>query len=123
MSMTAAQKRARELGALKAELADVVVKDDSETPAEEKQAKVAELEGKISELEAKVAEDVAKAEAKSAEAALAAQENTESASDAQRQGLARKKVDLDEDIKRVRPTFARGVQAVIRERMLAKGKK
>lgn len=115
MSMTAAQKRAKELDALKAELANI--KDSTELSVEEIETKSAELEAKIAELEPKVAEDIAKAEA-----ALAAQENTESASDAQRQGLARKKVDLDEDIKRVRPTFARGVQAVIRERMLAKGK-
>lgn len=116
MSMTAAQKRAKELDALKAELANV--KDSTEFSVEEIEAKSAELESKIADLEPKVAEDIAKAEA-----ALAAQENAKSVSDVQRQGLARKQVDLDDDIKKIRPTFARGVQAVIRERMLAKGKK
>lgn len=116
MSMTAAQKRAKELNALKAELANV--KDSTELSAEEIESKSAELEAKIADLEPKVAEDIAKAEA-----ALAAQENTESASDSQRQGLARKKVNLDEDMERVHPTFATGVQAVMRDLIMNKGKK
>lgn len=116
MGLTAAQKRAKDLEALKAQLAEVVASDDSATTAEEKQAKIDELNTQIAELEAKVAEDVAKAEAKAAEGAQA------NASDEQQQNIARKQVDLDKDLERTRPTFARGVQAVLRERIYAKGK-
>lgn len=98
MGMTAAEKRVKELEGLKAQLEEV--KASKELSAEEIEAQASELEAKIAALEVKVAEDVAKAESK-----------------------ARKQVNLDEDMDRVHPTFATGIQAVMRDLIKNKGKK
>lgn len=89
---------------MKAKLAEL-----GEPDTDEVQAEKAELEAQIAELEAKVAEDVAKAEEKA------------SATEAQREGVAKKQVDLDKDIEKVHPTFARGIQATMRDLIRNKG--